>query len=101
MLAAYCASKAGVAGLVRALAAELGDSGVTANAVAPGSTATPILNESARLYGLKSANAFAAQQPIGRLIEPLEVAAAVMWLLRPESGAVTGATVAVDGGLGL
>ena len=54
MLAAYCAAKAGVTGLVRALAAELGGTGVTANAVSPGSTRTPILDESARLYGLES-----------------------------------------------
>ena len=51
-LAAYCAAKAGVTGFVRALAVELGGTGVTANAVSPGSTRTPILDESARLYGL-------------------------------------------------
>ena len=67
MLAAYCASKAGVTGLIRALAVELGGTGITANAVSPGSTRTPILDESARLYGLESAEAFAAQQPLGRL----------------------------------
>ena len=55
MLAAYCAAKAGVAGLIRALAVELGGTGVTANAVSPGSTDTPILAESARLYGLPGA----------------------------------------------
>ena len=80
LLAAYCAAKAGVSGLVRALAAELRGTGVTANAVSPGSTATPILDESARLYGLESAEAFAAQQPIGRLIRPEEVAATIVWL---------------------
>ncbi len=63
MLAAYCAAKAGVAGLIRALAAELGPTGVTANAVSPGSTSTPILTESARLYGLSSSDEFARQQP--------------------------------------
>ena len=68
MLAAYCAAKAGVAGFVRALAVELGGTGVTANAVSPGSTATPILDQSARLYGLPTATVFAAQQPIGRLL---------------------------------
>ncbi len=52
MIAAYCAAKAGVAGLIRALGAELGGTGVTANAVSPGSTDTPMLDESARLYGL-------------------------------------------------
>ena len=67
MLAAYCAAKAGVAGFIRALAAELSGTGITANAVSPGSTATPILDESARLYDLPDAAAFAAQQPLGRL----------------------------------
>src|SRR5262249_5060246 len=57
MLAAYCAAKAGVAGLIRALGVELADSGVTANAVSPGSTDTPILAESARLYDLPEAAA--------------------------------------------
>jgi SDR family mycofactocin-dependent oxidoreductase len=101
MLAAYCAAKAGVVGYVRALAVELGGTGVTANTVSPGSTRTPILDESARLYGLGSAEAFAAQQPLGRLIEPEEVAAAIGWLASPESRAVTGADYAVDGGLAL
>jgi SDR family mycofactocin-dependent oxidoreductase len=101
MLAAYCAAKAGVTGLVRALAAELRGTGVTANAVSPGSTATAMLDESARLYGLESAEAFSMQQPLARLIAPQEVAQALAWLARPDSAAVTGATVPVDGGLGL
>ena len=101
MLAAYCAAKAGVTGLVRALAVELGGTGVTANAVSPGSTETPILTESARLYGLGSAGDFAAQQPLGRLVEPAEVAAALLWLAGPHSAAVTGAVLPVDGGLAL
>jgi SDR family mycofactocin-dependent oxidoreductase len=99
MLAAYCAAKAGVAGLVRALAAELRGTGITANAVSPGSTQTQILDESARLYGLESAEAFGAQQPLGRLIRPEEVAEAIVWLAGPGASAVTGAAVAVDGGL--
>jgi SDR family mycofactocin-dependent oxidoreductase len=101
MLAAYCAAKAGVAGLIRALAAELGGTGVTANAVSPGSTDTPILAESARLYGLASASAFAAQQPLQRLLAPDEVAAALAWLAGEPSGGITGAVVPVDGGLAL
>jgi len=101
MLAAYCAAKAGVTGLVRGLAAELRGTGVTANAVSPGSTDTPILAESARLYGLEDAASFAPQQPIERLIRPEEVAAAIRWLLSAEAAAVTGATFAVDGGLSL
>ena len=63
MLAAYCAAKAGVAGFVRALAAELGGTGVTANAVSPGSTATPVLDESARLYCLPAARPSPASSP--------------------------------------
>ncbi|MEV6919290.1 mycofactocin-coupled SDR family oxidoreductase [Amycolatopsis sp. NPDC051106] len=101
MLAAYCAAKAGVAGLVRALGAELGGTGVTANAVSPGSTDTPILAESARLYGLSGASDFAAQQPVGRLLEPAEVARVLAFLAEPDSGATTGAVVPVDGGLAL
>ena len=60
MLAAYCAAKAGVVGFVRALAVELGGTGVTANAVSPGSTRTAILEETARLYELEDGEAFAA-----------------------------------------
>src|SRR6185437_10489115 len=80
MLAAYCAAKAGVAGLIRALAVELGSSGVTANAVSPGSTDTPILAASAALYGLPSAQNFAHQQPQHRLVDPDEVAAVLVFL---------------------
>lgn len=101
MLAAYCASKAGVAGLVRALAVELGGTGVTANAVSPGSTATRMLDESARLYGLATAQDFARQQPLGRLLEPDEIAAVLAFLAGPGAAALTGAVVPVDGGLSL
>jgi SDR family mycofactocin-dependent oxidoreductase len=101
MLAAYCAAKAGVAGLIRALGQELRGTGITANAVAPGSTRTPILDESARLYDLDNAEAFAAQQPLERLIEPDEVAALLAWLAGPDADAMTGAIIPVDGGLSI
>ena len=101
MLAAYGAAKAGVIGLVRGLAVELRGSGVTANVVSPGSTDTPILAESARLYDLSSAEDFASQQSIERLIAPVEVARLLAWLGGVESGAVTGADYAVDGGLAI
>jgi SDR family mycofactocin-dependent oxidoreductase len=101
MLAAYCAAKAGVTGLIRALAAELAGSGVTANAVSPGSTDTPILAQSARLYGLPGAADFARQQPLGRLLDPAEIAAVLAFLASPASSAMTGSCVPVDGGLAL
>lgn len=101
MLAAYCAAKAGVNGLVRGLATELRGTGVTASCVSPGSTRTPVLEQSARLYGLPDVEHFARQQPLERLLEPEEVAAALLWLAGPHSSGVTGADVAVDGGLAL
>jgi SDR family mycofactocin-dependent oxidoreductase len=101
MLAAYCAAKAGVAGFIRALGSELGNTGVTANAVSPGSTETDMLAESGRLYDLDDAHAFASQQPIGRLIQPAEIAAVIAFLAGESSGAMTGAVVPVDGGLAL
>jgi SDR family mycofactocin-dependent oxidoreductase len=100
-LAAYSAAKAGVEGFVRGLAADLHCSGVTANAVAPGSTDTPLLAESARLFDLPSPRDFAPRQPLERLLEPAEVAATIAFLLGPGGSAITGATVPVDGGLTL
>jgi SDR family mycofactocin-dependent oxidoreductase len=101
LLAPYCAAKAGVTGLIRALAVELGGTGITANAVSPGSTETALLTESARLYGLGSAQDFAATQPVRRLLAVDEIAAALVWLAGEDSSAVTGATLAADGGLAL
>jgi SDR family mycofactocin-dependent oxidoreductase len=97
-LAAYSAAKHGVIGLVRSLAAELGTTGVTANAVAPGSSATAMLEASAALYGLDDIGAFAGSSRIGRLIDPDEVAAAIAWLCTDSPGAMTGAVLDVDGG---
>jgi SDR family mycofactocin-dependent oxidoreductase len=100
-LTAYSAAKAGVTGLVRALAGELGPTGITVNAVSPGSTDTAMLHESARLYGLPESGEFAVQQPVGRLIAPAEVAAVIAFLAGPASSAVTGAVIPVDGGMTL
>lgn len=98
-LAAYSAAKHAVVGLIRGVAMDLAPHGVTANALSPGSTRTAILDASAALYGLSSAEEFAAQQPIGRLIEPAEVAASIVWLCSPSSAAITGADIAIDGGM--
>jgi SDR family mycofactocin-dependent oxidoreductase len=101
LLSAYGAAKAGVVGLVRGLAAELAGTGVTANAVCPGSTDTAMLAESARLYSLDGTAPFADQQPVGRLLAPDEVADALVWLADGARGAVTGVVLPVDGGLTL
>jgi SDR family mycofactocin-dependent oxidoreductase len=98
-LAAYSAAKHAVVGLIRGVAMDLAEYGVTANAVSPGSTRTAILEASAAVYGLDSGEAFAAQQPIGRLLDPGEIAAAITWLCSPASSAITGANLAVDGGM--
>ncbi|MFV1990072.1 MAG: mycofactocin-coupled SDR family oxidoreductase [Acidimicrobiales bacterium] len=99
MLAAYSAAKAGIHGAIRSLAAELGSSGITANAVSPGSTETPILDESARLYDLPDKFDFSQHHLIQRLIRPAEVAAVLAFLAGESSGAITGAVIPVDGGL--
>ncbi len=98
-LAAYSAAKAGVVGYVRALAADLAGTGVTANAVCPGSTRGPMLAASAAVYDLPDQETFAAQALLRRLLEPGEVAAAVAWLCGPDSAALTGAVIPVDAGL--
>ena len=98
-LAAYSASKAGVIGFVRGLAADLADTGITANAIVPGSTDTPILTYSADVYGLDDPVRFADHHVDRRIVTPAEVAAVVAWLCSPASGALTGAVVPADAGM--
>jgi len=98
-LSGYSASKHAVIGLIKALAADLAGTGITANAVCPGSTRTPILDASAAVYGLDSAEVFAHQQLVERLLLPDEPAALIAWLCAPEASGVTGAALSVDGGL--
>jgi SDR family mycofactocin-dependent oxidoreductase len=98
-LAAYTSAKHAVVGLIRGAAMDLAEYGVTANVVSPGSTRTAILEATAQVYGLSSGEEFAAQLPIGRLLDPVEIAAAIVWVCSPGSSAVTGADLAIDGGM--
>jgi SDR family mycofactocin-dependent oxidoreductase len=99
LLSSYTAAKHGVNGLVRSLAAELGPHGVTANAVAPGSTRTAMLDATAGAYDLASAEEFAVHHLLHRLLEPDEPASLVAWLCSEASSGVTGAVLAVDAGM--
>jgi SDR family mycofactocin-dependent oxidoreductase len=98
-LSAYSASKHAVIGLMRSLAADLAGTGVTANAVCPGSTRGPMLDASAAVYGLSSPEEFAPQQLVERLLHPEEPAALIAWLCGTDASGVTGAALPVDGGL--
>jgi SDR family mycofactocin-dependent oxidoreductase len=98
-LAAYSAAKAAVVGYVRALAGDLAGTGVCANTICPGSTRGVMLAASAEVYDLTGEEDFASQHLIRRLIEPGEIAGAVVWLCGPAASALTGAVLPVDGGL--
>jgi NAD(P)-dependent dehydrogenase (short-subunit alcohol dehydrogenase family) len=104
-VSAYVAAKHGVVGLTKALAVEFARTGVTVNAVCPGYTDTPMLDAAIATIAAKTKRSgddarasLAASNPMGRLITPEEVAAAVGYLCLPESGCVTGQTLALDGG---
>lgn len=104
-VAAYAASKHGMLGLTRSLAMEVVKAGVTVNAVCPGYTDTDIVSEAVKAIVAKTGKdeAFAEASltqynPQGRLIRPEEVAAAVLWLVKPGSESVTGQAISLSGG---
>ena len=93
----YAASKAGMIGMSKSLAYEVASRGITVNAVAPGFITTAMtdkLSEDQKAGILQ-------QVPAGRMGEPAEIAAAVLYLASPEAGYVTGATLHVNGGMAM
>ncbi len=93
----YAASKAGVIGMARAVAREVASRGITVNVVAPGLIETDMTTA----LGEDRLALLADQVPAGRLGTPEEVAAAVVFLASPTASYITGAILAIDGGLGM
>jgi acetoacetyl-CoA reductase len=94
---AYSASKAGLLGMVKTLAAENAHKGITANSVLPGMVST----EKVRAMPDEVLERLMPMLPSGRMVEPAEIAATVAFLCADEQGQVTGQEIAVDGGAGL
>jgi 3-oxoacyl-[acyl-carrier protein] reductase len=93
----YAASKAGLVGMARSLARELGSRSITTNVVAPGFVET----EMTEVLPEEKKAEYKAQIPLGRYASVEEVASAVQWLASDGAGYVTGAVIPVDGGLGM
>jgi NAD(P)-dependent dehydrogenase (short-subunit alcohol dehydrogenase family) len=100
---AYSASKGGVVAFTRALALDHAREGIRVNAVAPGTVLTPMVRDAAQRSNPENPDAalaeFAQTHPIGRIIQPEEVANVVLFLASDRASVVTGITVPVDGGL--
>jgi NAD(P)-dependent dehydrogenase (short-subunit alcohol dehydrogenase family) len=103
--AAYTAAKHAAVGLMRATAAEVAGTGVTANAVCPGWVRTAMMRRAVERIAATTSRdeaqaeaALVAQMPLGRALEPDEVAFAVAFLASPEAAAINGQTLVLDGG---
>jgi 3-oxoacyl-[acyl-carrier protein] reductase len=91
----YAAAKAGVAGMTRSLAREVGSRGITVNCVAPGFIETDMT----RALGEAQSAALLSQIPVGRLGQPVEIANAVAFLVSPDASYITGTELHVNGGM--
>lgn len=94
---AYCAAKAGVLGMTRALASEWARQGIRVNAVAPGYVRTSLVSR-LTLQGAIDGQAIDRRTPLGRMAEPMEIAQVIAFLASPQASYVTGAVLPVDGG---
>jgi 3-oxoacyl-[acyl-carrier protein] reductase len=92
----YVSSKAGVIGFTRALARELGEAGITVNAIMPGSTETEVPRDSA---SPSQAQEIVARQAIARRLQPDDIVGAAVFLASPEARLITGQSIVVDGGI--
>jgi SDR family mycofactocin-dependent oxidoreductase len=97
-LAGYNTVKHAVVGLVKGLAADLVATGVTAVAVSPGSTNTPMLDATAELYGVSDPVIFSNNQLLRRILDPDEVAATIAFCCSVDGAALNGSVVHADGG---
>jgi len=94
---AYCASKHGVVGMTKCAALDFSRKKIRVNAVCPGLIKTPMLEHMAEITGV-SVEAYANQEPVGRLGEPREICDTVAFLLSKDSSFITGVALPVDGG---
>jgi 3-oxoacyl-[acyl-carrier protein] reductase len=97
----YATAKAGIVGLVRTLAVELGPHGITANAIAPGVIETPQSLDPVNSLGPGGVSEFAARVPVGRNGQPEDIAHTFLFLASEEASFLTGQVLLVDGGVSL
>lgn len=93
----YAASKAGLVGLARSIARELGSRSITANVIAPG----PVMTDMIAALSAERQEALTAAVPLSRMATPEEIAAVIAFIASDAAGYITGAVIPVDGGLGM